>query len=344
MSYREVLFPLKWVYQGATGFRNWLYDVRLIKANQVGAKVISVGNLTLGGTGKTPVTIAVIEELSKRGHSCGVVSRGYKREQKGVLEVDATAKAAAQTFGDEPTLIKSTFPEMPVLVGEKRVAAAQALLASRNVDFIVCDDAFQHRRLHRDLNLLLIDATEPVRNYRVVPVGRARESLVPALRRADLLVITKANLVSADDLKTLTDWLETRVQKPILRAEYVYKGLRRVTDGALEQKLKDDRVYLVSGVAKPEAVEKTLDGKVQIVKHRTFSDHHRYTNLEVEEILDEASKLQARWILTTAKDSMKLGAFPALRERLWVVELGIQLKGEVKAFNEAVDRLARASH
>lgn len=342
MSIKEVLFPARWVYQGATGFRNWLYDIRAIKASQVDAKVISVGNLTLGGTGKTPVTIAVIEALQARGYTCGVVSRGYKREQKGVLEVDALAKFAAQTYGDEPTLIKATFPDMPVLVGERRVAAAQALLSSRKVDFIVCDDAFQHRRLHRDLNLLLVDATEPLKNYRVVPVGRARESLAPALKRADLVFITKANLVPPEQLQAVREYIEARAQKPIVHAEYVYKGLKRINGPAFEQTLRD-KVYLVSGIAKPEAVEKTLDGKVTVVKHRTFPDHHRYTNLEVEEILDEASRLQARWILTTAKDSMKLGAFPLLRERLWVVDLGIEMKGEVKAFDEAIDRLARPS-
>lgn len=337
---RELLFPARWLYQGVTGFRNKLYDWRIFKANQVGAKVISVGNLTLGGTGKTPVTIAILRELRAKGYSCGVVSRGYKREQKGVLEVDVNAKAAAQTFGDEPTLIKATFPDIPVLVGERRVAAAQALLAAKPVDFIVCDDAFQHRRLHRDLNILLIDATEPIKNYRVVPVGRGRESLVPALKRADLVVITKANLVEPDALKKLVDWLESKVIKPTLQAEYVLEGLRAFGGEELEPGLKD-AAYLVSGIAKPEALEKTLEGKVRIVKHRTFPDHHRYTSLEVEEIMDEASRLQARWVLTTAKDSMKLGAFPALSKRLWVTELGIRFKGDVNAFYEAIDRLAR---
>jgi tetraacyldisaccharide 4'-kinase len=342
MTLRELLFPAKWVYQGLTGFRNWMYNMRVLRASHVDAKVISVGNLTMGGTGKTPMTIHLIEELHKRGYKCGVVSRGYKREEKGVLVVDPSAKSAAHTYGDEPTLIKATFPDVPVLVGERRVAAAKALLASNKVDFIVADDAFQHRRLHRDLNLLLIDATEPIRNYRVVPVGRARESLAPALKRADLLVITKANLVPPEQLTSVVDWLESKVIKPTVIGDYEFKGFRRMKGGTVEQELKD-KVYMVSGVAKPEAVEKTIEGKVKFVRHKSFPDHHKYTNLEVEEILDEASQMQARWVLTTAKDSMKLGAFPLLRERLWVVELGIRFK-DVKAFNEALDRLARPGH
>ena len=341
MVLRDILFPVRLMFEGATGFRNWLFDVSLIKAKKVGAKVISIGNLTVGGTGKTPVTLHLLSELRRRGFSCGVVSRGYKRQRKGVLEVDATP-GAALAFGDEPSLIKASFPDVPVVVGEKRVQAAEHMLRGGPLDFILCDDAFQHRKLHRDLNLLLLDATESVRNYRVMPVGRARERLVPALKRADFLVLTKTNLVDEEQLALTIGWLSTRVQKPILRADYQMRGLRSVR-GELRQDLSD-KVYLVSGVAKPDALEKTLGDRVQILKHRVFNDHHRYLDLEIEDILDEAARLGARWILTTAKDSMKLSAFPQLRERLWVVELGLELKGEVSAFYEAVDRLVRQDH
>lgn len=296
----------------------------------------------MGGTGKTPVTIELIREIQKRGFSCGVISRGYKREQKGVLEVDLSAKAA-QSFGDEPSLIKATFPDIPVMVGERRVDAAKALLAAKPVDFILCDDAFQHRRLHRDLNVLLIDATEPQSNYRVLPVGRARESYTPALQRADFIIVTKANQVSNEHLNSVIEWIKSRSSKPILTAGYAFKGLKSLSTGKIEPELKD-AAYLITGVAKPEAVEHTIKGHVRIVKHQRFPDHHRYANREIEEILDESSHLQARWLLTTAKDSMKLAAFPKLRDRMWIVELGLDLKGEVKAFYEAIDRLARSSH
>lgn len=338
---KELLFPARWLYESATSVRNWLYDRAWIKISQVDAQVISIGNLTMGGTGKTPVTLALIEHLQKKGYSVGVVSRGYRRKEKGVLNVELTAKAASM-FGDEPTLIKATFPTIPVVVGARRADAAVALLAQSKVDFILCDDAFQHRSLHRDLNLLLMDATETIKNYRVLPVGRARERLIPALQRADFIILTKTNLIEASELRQLVDWVESRTKKQILRADYVVKGLRSLT-GQTAKELKDS-VYLVSGIARPETLERTVSQSAKVVKHRFFDDHHSYSDLEVEEILDEASRLQARWILTTAKDSMKLGAFPRLRERLWVVELGLEFKGEVDAFYEAVDRLASKSH
>ena len=172
---RELLFPMRWLYQGATLMRNWAYDHKILSVAQVDAKVIAIGNLTVGGTGKTPVALALIEMLKKRGHSVAVISRGYKREQKGVLEVDTSA-GAANTYGDEPALIKRTHPEMKVVVGARRKAAAQAVLESGKVDFIVCDDAFQHRALHRDLNLLLFDASESVPSAGSMPVSRIARS------------------------------------------------------------------------------------------------------------------------------------------------------------------------
>lgn len=336
---REMLFPLSWIYQGATGFRNWLFDMSIRRAAQVEAKVISIGNLTVGGTGKTPVTLAILELLQKRKYKAGVISRGYRRIKKGVHEVDGTPSSAL-FFGDEPSLIKSQYPEIPVFVGEKRIHAARTMLAEHKLDFILCDDAFQHRGLHRDLNLLLLDAREAQKNYRVLPVGRARESIGGAVKRVDFFIVTKSNLVTPEELDGVLAWIKTKSDKPALLAEYIYRGVKSYL-GELRQELKDP-VYLVSGVARPDAVERTIEGRIPIVKHKIFPDHHRYTDLEIEAILDEASQMQARWILTTAKDAMKLRQFHRLRERLWVIDLGVEFKGDVKAFYETVDGLARS--
>lgn len=316
-----------------------MYDHRLFRAGKVEARVLAVGNVTVGGTGKTPVTLAMLELLKKKGFSVGVVSRGYKKGKSGIHPVDTGIKAAAD-FGDEPALIKHTHPEVPVFVGGKRVKTARQLLSEKSVDFIVCDDAYQHRALHRDLNLLLLDATVPMKEYRVMPVGRGRESLVPALKRADYLVLTKTNIADDAQVKDLIFWLKDRSDKPVLLAPYEFRGLTNPA-GETVKELKDP-VYLVSGVAKPWTVEKTLAGVVKIVKHKSFEDHHRYTNLEVETILDEASHLQARWIVTTAKDAVKLRHFRALQGRLWVIEMGVKLEGDVKELYADIDRLARA--
>jgi tetraacyldisaccharide 4'-kinase len=334
---REMLFPFSWAYQGITGVRNWLYDHSLRRSTQVPAKVISVGNLTVGGTGKTPVTLALLELMKKRGYKSGVVSRGYGRGSKGVHAVDGSS-ASALTFGDEPALIKSLNPDIPVVVGEKRAAAARFLLNDHKVDFIFCDDAFQHRSLHRDLNLLLLDAREAQRNYRVLPVGLARESLKGALKRVDFFVITKSNLVAEEELTALLAWLKEKSDKPVLLADYVFNGLRSLK-GATQKSLLEP-AYLGSGVGTPDAVERTIEGLISTVKHKIFPDHHRYTDLEIEAILDEASQMGARWILTTAKDATKLKQFLRLQERLWVIDLGIEFRGDTAAFYETVDRLA----
>jgi tetraacyldisaccharide 4'-kinase len=338
MILREALFPFSLAYQGAMGVRNWMYDKGFRKTQKVKAKVISIGNLTVGGTGKTPMTMFLVEQLQKRHLKCGVISRGYKRAEKGVLTV-TTDPLAAHSYGDEPALIKSIFPELPVLVGERRVNAAEALLGEHKVDVIVCDDAFQHRSLHRDFNILLMDVTEPVKNYRVVPLGRARESLGPALKRADVVILTKANHATPEQYEEFTAWLKNRCDKPMIRADYLLQGFHSLLGQKNEELL--DPVILISGIAKPSALIKTLEGKAKILKHKSFPDHHRYTDLEVEVIMDEASQLQARWILTTAKDAMKLRQFKRLRERLWIVDLGLKLSGDTKDLYETLDRFSR---
>lgn len=338
---RELLFPLGWFYQAITSTRNWLYDRHILKTHKADTATISIGNLTVGGTGKTPVTLALIDYLKDKGHSCGVISRGYKRENRGLLEV-TTEFGSAGKFGDEPALIKFTHPDVPVVVAEKRIVAARSILSSKKVDFLLCDDAFQHRSLHRDLDILLFDVTEPTSNYRVLPVGRSREKVLPALKRTDFVILTKANLVDKSELDSRIEWIRSRVDKPIITADYVFKGFRSA--GGERRETLRDAALLVTGVAKPEAVEKTVDGKIKIVKHRKFDDHHRYTDLEVETLLDEASEKQARWILTTGKDAIKLSSFNRLKDRLWVIELGVELKGETKALYEAIDRLARSGH
>lgn len=335
-----MLVPIKWMYQGVTGFRNWMYDHRIRKAQTVSAKVISVGNVTVGGTGKTPVTLAILDLLKEKGYTCGVVTRGYKRRKKGVHPV-VTGPSAAVEFGDEPVLIKNNFPDVPVVVGEKKVAAARQLLDTEKVQFLICDDGFQHRALGRDLNLLLLDATEPMKNYRVMPVGRGREALVPALRRADYFVLTKTNLADGNQLKDLIFFLKDKSEKPVLLAAYFFSGFRNVRNEVQEN--LGDGAYLISGVAKPETVESVIGERVKILKHKTFPDHHSYTNLEIEAILDEASQMQARWIITTAKDATKLSRFHSLREKLWVIEMAVKFEGDVKSFYEDIDRLARAS-
>lgn len=328
------------MYQGVTGFRNWMYDHRIRKAQTVNSKVISVGNVTVGGTGKTPVTLALIETLKEKGFSCGVVTRGYKRRKKGIHPV-AVGPSAAIEFGDEPILIKKVYPDVPVMVGEKKVAAARKLLESDPVQFVICDDGFQHRALNRDLNILLLDATEAMKNYRVMPVGRGRESLLPALRRADYFVLTKTNLATSDQLKELIYFIKDHSEKPVLLGAYVLNGFRSMRGDHVEN--LTDSAYLISGVARPETIEGTIDGHVKIVKHKTFPDHHGYTNLEIEAVLDEASKLQARWILTTAKDATKLSQFHNLRDKLWVIDMVVKFEGDVKPFYAHIDRLARTS-
>lgn len=339
-----LLSPFQALYGVIVVVRNWLYDCRLIGTKRAPCKVVSVGNLTAGGTGKTPVTLALIERLRACGRTCGVVSRGYGRRTSGVMEVRLESRAAgsgtAATFGDEPILIKATFPDLPVFVGEKRARAVERLAESNSVDVVLCDDAFQHRRLHRDLNLVLLDATESLANLRLLPVGRGREPTRQAMKRADLIIVTKANLAGEDRLGELLRWCSGRTDRPVAVADYRFAGFQLIGTGEIRPNLGDG-VYLISGVAKPGGVESLVGAHARVIKHRKFRDHHFYTGREVDEMLDEASVLQARWLVTTAKDGVKLGGFTSLRDRLWVAKLAVEFRDGGKELDEILDRILR---
>src|SRR5262249_5119827 len=163
-------------------------------------------------------------------------------------------------------------------------------------------------------------------NYRVMPVGRGRESLIPALRRVDYFIITKTNLASSEQVEDLLHWIGNHSDKPVLQAAYGTNGFRSV-NGTVEENLRDP-VYLISGVARPETIERVVADRAKVLKHKVLDDHHRYTHLEVEELLDESAALGARWIVTTAKDATKLSKFHQLKNRLWVIDLKIDFKGD----------------
>lgn len=330
--------PISWPYGFLTTLRNKFYDWHLFRSVAVDLPVVAIGNVTVGGTGKTPVLIALAEKIMETYPHVGVVSRGYKRTSKGVLEVTLD-KDAAKQFGDEPALIKSRLPEALVFVGEKRVRAARAVQAKNDKAIIFADDAIQHRRLKRDLNVLLMDVFDDPKAYRLIPRGRARERLKPALRRSDFIILTKTNLIDPDLLKERMEWLAKLTDKPVLRAEYVLDGFAK---GNQTRESLSDKSIAVSAVARPESIDKMLANKAEVVKHQVFPDHHTFTNNEVEELLDEASRLGARWVVCTEKDWVKLKRFQQLAERLWVMKLKVQLEGNVDPLYEKINSLVRA--
>lgn len=313
----------------AARLRGRLYDRGWLPAYRVDVPVVSVGNLVAGGTGKTPMVVWLVERLARRGLRPGILSRGYRGAEGGK--------------NDEGRMLARLAPGVPHVQRPDRVAGAQELERA-HVEVVVLDDGFQHRRLVRDLDLVLVDATrpwglaaaadrEPVRA--LLPRGLLREP-PRALARADAVVITRADGVAPRALARLEAELARLAPgRPILRAVHAPKCLWNAADGARLglDLLRGAEVDLVSGIGNPAAFEATARALgARVVEHRAFPDHHDYAPADL-------AGLGERRLVTTAKDAVKLeGVEPAP----WVLDVALSIQHGEDALEALLDGLPEA--
>jgi tetraacyldisaccharide 4'-kinase len=286
-------------YGGVVGVRNALYDRRLLPARPLQGPVISVGNLSAGGSGKTPFVILLGELLRWRGIRFDVLSRGYGRKTRGVLPVDPGG--LPQEFGDEPLLIARRL-QVPVVVGEDRHAAGRFAESRFGPQVHLLDDGFQHRGLARDFDIVLV-TPEDARD-RLLPVGRLRESL-RALRRADAVVLANGASPESFPLAGKTVW---RVRRGI------------------ETQNVPARPVVFCGIARPQNFLLQLRAAgVEVVAEAFFRDHHAYTEKDVRDLLQLAQRSEAGGFVTTEKDAVNLGGYLAALAPLAVVPVKMEL-------------------
>lgn len=307
---RPIFYLPAKLYEGAVRARAWMYENSWLEQRQLKAPVISVGNLTVGGTGKTPCVAWLANRLRAEGHAVAILSRGYKRASAGRVEVsDGQAVLCdAQTAGDEPYLLAQACPGVRVVVDQDRYAAGKWLAERAQVSVFLLDDGYQHLRLQRDLNLLLLDATESLAEAKLVPFGRLREPLT-ALRRADAVIVTRAD--QQFDQSALEDPIKnyTRAGTPVFYAQHTLTGVRRLPDGASSDfaALAARPVAAFSGIARPEQFIRDLQKlRLQIMWQRDFPDHHRYTAADLAAINAAAMQAGAAALITTEKDAANL--------------------------------------
>jgi len=315
---RALLYAPARLYAAGVRLRLALYRNDLLKSHRLNAPVISVGNLTLGGTGKTPFTAFIARYLRDEGHSVAILSRGYKRSGSGRVEVsdEKSVLRGPLEAGDEPYLLAMACPGVRVLVDKDRYAAGRWLSGRTPISAFVLDDAFQHLRLRRDLNLLLVDATEPLHKAEMFPLGRLREPLT-GLRRADAVIVTRSD--QHFDRAAFESAIDRHCRKdtPVFYAYHEMTKLRPLTRmrcqgaGEVDLPLKVIRwdVAAVSGVARPGRFISDLQRSgMAIALRRDFRDHHRYTGEEFIEIIEQAQKVGAAAIVTTEKDAANIPA------------------------------------
>ncbi|MBI5848161.1 MAG: tetraacyldisaccharide 4'-kinase [Nitrospirae bacterium] len=308
-------------------------------------RVISIGNITLGGTGKTPAAIAVAEEAKKRGFQPVILTRGYKGTATGPCFVTKGEKpllTAAQA-GDEPLLMAEMLKGVPIVKGADRYEAGMFAIKelsgehSGSVDqqsteavqlqipnpqspipLFILDDGFQHWKLYRDRDIVLIDSRNPFGNRKLFPVGRLREPLT-GLKRADVIMITKAE---REDAGLIAEIRQYNNHAP------VFFSLHRITavrTGAGERKtpdwLRNRKIFCFCGLADPEAFRNTLSGSgAEVAGLKAFRDHHRYAQEDMEAIRKECATSGASWIVTTDKDMVKLRNLD-LPENILIIEI-----------------------
>lgn len=336
------------LYGGAVLGRKTLYALGLLPRKKLQAKVVCIGNLTTGGTGKTPAVLLAAHTLRQRGHNVAVLSRGYGRRQSGkdVTVLLDGRPADWHACGDEPWMIHQSLAGqgVPVLVCPDRAKSGEIAVDMYDSRIIILDDGFQHLRLHRDLDIVLINARSPFGGGRLLPLGDLREP-VSALRRAQMVIITHADRVTAPDLAALREDIE-RIHPGVSILESAHKA-DHLLDVRTEKKLplshlKGRAVTALSGLGDPLSFEASLeDLGARLAQSWRYPDHHAYTPRDLASLQNLRGDLP---LVTTLKDFTRLP--PDWRERLtgdvWVLGIKLDILKGRNAWVDTLDALARS--
>ena len=329
----EFLYYLGYSYKKTQGLK---------RRKRLPRMVISIGNLTVGGTGKTPAVIALAQEAKKRGHQPCLLTRGYKGKAAGpcVISDGSGSLLGVEEAGDEALLMAEKLKQIPVIKGNDRYEAGMfALNASiPKPSLFILDDGFQHWILDRDMDILLIDSTNPFGNRKLLPSGPLREPLTE-MKRADIIVITKARSHIAGSPGIEGDLIheirEYNREAPLFVSSHVPVGLKNTSGQDLPLDLVFEKaVFGFCGIGNPDSFKHTLAGiHAQVRGFMTFRDHHRYHQRDIRRIYDAADECSANWIVTTEKDIMRLKDFP-----LWdnLVSLQIEFKIEESFYDKVL--------
>ncbi|MCC5806833.1 MAG: tetraacyldisaccharide 4'-kinase [Opitutales bacterium] len=352
-----VLRVLSCVFHGLVRLRAALYRGRFLRARHLGCLVIVVGNLTVGGTGKTPVVEKLARSLHARGRKVAVLSRGYKSRRepffrqwlRAIAHVEAPPPRVvsdgesvlldSEVAGDEPYMLARNLPGVLVITDKDRVKAGLYAIRKFGVDTLILDDGFQYYKLQDHLQLLLIDKSNPFGNGRLLPRGILREP-VANMRRASYVFLTKSD-GSVDE--ALAAAIEThRPGTDVIECTHAPKLLRAV-HGAEEMPLDALRgrpVAALSAIAVPESFEGFVENLgAELVLRRRFLDHHRFSSRELEVFYAAAAKAGAEWIVTTEKDAVRVPPDLAPDLPFYFLRVEIEILSGVADFEEAVSRI-----
>ncbi len=341
----EWLRPLSWLYGLGVGFRNMMFDIGVLKSQSFDVPVISVGNITVGGTGKTPHVEYLVELLGEK-FGVAVLSRGYKRKTRGFVVADNDATAA--TVGDEPCQIKHKFPKATVAVDANRCHGISLLTdgdMGKNTDVIILDDAFQHRYVKPGINILLVDYHRLIIHDALLPAGRLREPL-SGKSRADIVIVTKCpKELKPMDFRVTTKAMGLYPYQHLYFTTLAYGALHGIFTGKdkpLETITSGTQILLLTGIASPRQMVEDLRSYTEHIHPLTFGDHHAFTSRDVRRINEAFCSLEGdRIIVTTEKDAERLrgleGLDNSVKESIYALPVKIEfMLGQGEMFNENI--------
>ncbi|MBA4388039.1 MAG: tetraacyldisaccharide 4'-kinase [Verrucomicrobia bacterium] len=352
------LARLSSLYKAVVQFRLFLYQNGILRHQTLGCQVISVGNLTVGGTGKTPVVEVFARELQKAGRKVAILSRGYRKKEAPflirlldtvtlrermrpprVVSDGRNLLLDSAMSGDEPYMLASNLKDVVVLVDKNRVKSGRYAINKFGCDTLILDDGFQYLALKHRVEIALVDRTNPFGNGKVLPRGVLREP-VKNIRRADFIFITKCDGSGTDELKSKLKTLNQRAE--IIECRHSPRYLRNVFSS--EEKdlefLRGLKVVVVSGIAVPSSFEGQIEKMgARILDRNRFVDHHRYTQQEIIDIVNKSVLLGADAVLTTEKDAVRFPRLERWDVPVYYLRVDIEILSGAEDFHTCISRI-----
>ena len=357
---RALLFTISRVYRRVVQFRHWLYDKGVYRRNPLGCLVVSIGNLTCGGTGKTPVVEVFAKSLTRNGRKVAILSRGYKSKDRTFLqkllmlnkskknEVPPRIVSDGESLllnssmaGDEPYMLASNLKDVIVLVDKDRVKSGRYAIAEYGVDTLILDDGFQYLPLKSHINIVLVDSTLPFHNHHVLPRGLLREP-IKNIRKADYIFLTKSN--GGNQIRHLKKFLEhhnrhAEIIECTHREQYLEEVFNKENRQPLSM-LKDMKIASISAIANPKSFEDKLTNLgADLVYTKSYADHHAYTQQEVINFLNKAKEAGASIILTTEKDAVRFPRLVRIDIPVYFLRVEIDILSGYESFEQCISRI-----
>ncbi|MBI3018429.1 MAG: lipid-A-disaccharide synthase [Deltaproteobacteria bacterium] len=312
----KIFSPLLWIvsliYRVGIECRKFLYRIGVFKSGSVPAKVISIGNIAIGGTGKTPLTMHVAQELTNQGKKVAILSRGYKRKSKAKWECVSDGSGpmlSHRDVGDEPWLMASKLPHIPIYVGGNRYRLAQEVMRQRPIDIFLLDDGFQHWKLKRNADVVTIDVTRFQKNKALLPLGFFREPL-SGLKRAQCFVLVRTDHLNSFEKEEILEALY-RVHPPalVVEANYQPRCLQHIVSkqNYSLHELSGKKIFAFAGIGNPSSFKRVLkDLNADLVMFKSYLDHWQYSARDVRQILQCFHTVKTELCITTEKDGVRL--------------------------------------